>query len=69
MNYYKESLQNKQNDSKSMTEKAKVTDMKQGELKEQKLICRLRQMRPILKYLKVRLRNYYIQMQFERIRL
>lgn len=34
MNYYNDSLQNKQNGAKSMTEKTKETDMKQGELQE-----------------------------------
>lgn len=34
MNYYNNSLHNKQNDTKSMTEKTKETDMKQGELQE-----------------------------------
>lgn len=34
MNYYNDSLQNKQNSIKSMTEKTKETDMKQRELQE-----------------------------------
>lgn len=34
MNYYNDSLQNKQNGTKSMTEKTKESDMKQGELQE-----------------------------------
>lgn len=43
MNYYNDSLQNKQNGTKSMTEKVKATDMKQEELQENRGSAQLTQ--------------------------